>query len=399
MEYINRRDSNGATPPVVVPFVDLAAQYHTIAPEVEDAIGRVLSRCDFILGTDLEVFEHAFAAFVGAEHGIGVSSGLDALSLSLRALDIGPGDEVIVPANTYIATALAVSVVGARPILVDCDLATYNIDVAAIEPALTPRTRAIIPVHFAGQAVDVEAVLDIARRHRIHVIEDAAHAHGSMYKGRPCGSLGIMGCFSFYPGKNLGAYGDGGMVTTNDARLAERLRRLRNYGQRAKYEHSERGMNARLDTLQAAILGVKLRYLPQWNVARHRLAEVYGQRLRGLSDLHYQSPAAYSTHVYHLFIIETRHRDALQEHLAAAGVQTGIHYPKPIHLQQAYAGLGYCQGDFPRAEWLADRMLSLPMFPELDEAQICYIVETICRFFHEQVQSYSSPEIPDRSTP
>ena len=348
-----------------VPFVDLAAQHATIRAEVTAAMERVLSECTFVLGPQVEEFERAFARFVDCENAVGVSSGLDALRLALMVLDVGRGDEVILPANTYIATALAVSAVGARPVLVDCDPETYNIDVSLIEPTVTPRTKAIVPVHLTGQSADMDPILEIADRHGLHVVEDAAQAHGTLYRGRPCGSIGTAGCFSFYPGKNLGAYGDGGIVTTDDPELAARMRRVRNYGQRAKYHHTEQGLNARLDTLQAAILEVKLRHLPRWNEARAMHAEIYRALLSGVGDLIFQQRAPYSTHIYHLFIVETDHRDALQEHLKAVGIQTGIHYPVPIHLQQAYKGLDYGRGDFPESERLAERMLSLPMFPEL----------------------------------
>lgn len=364
-----------------IPFVDLAVQYESIQTEVDAAMQQVLEQSDFILGRAVHEFEQAFANFVEAEHAVGVSNGLDALRLALMVLDIGPRDEVILPANTYIATALAVSDVGARPVLVDCDPATYNLDVQAIEAVITPRTRAIIPVHLTGQAADMDAVTEIADRHGVAVIEDAAQAQGTRYRGRPCGSLGRLACFSFYPGKNLGAYGDAGLLTTHDAKLAERLRQLRNYGQRIKYEHIEKGVNTRLDTLQAAVLNVKLRHLPQWNLARAQHAETYRHLLRDIGDIRFQHCAPYSTHIYHLFMIETAHRDALQRHLTAAGIQTGIHYPIPIHLQPAYADLGYCKGDFPHTERLAERMLSLPMFPELREDQLKRIVTAMQVFF------------------
>lgn len=362
-------------------FVNLAAQHATIRSEIDAAIQQVLSRCNFILGSQVEEFEQAFAGFIGTEHAVGVSSGLDALRLALIALDIGPGDEVILPANTYIATALAVSATGARPVLVDCDPETYNIDVGLIEPAITPRTKAIIPVHLTGQSANMDPILEVADRRDLYIVEDAAQSHGTLYKGRPCGSIGTAGCFSFYPGKNLGAYGDGGAVTTSDAKLAERLRRLRNYGQRAKYQHVEKGLNARLDTLQAAILTVKLRYLPQWNKARAAHAEEYREMLTGVGDLAFQHREPYSTHIYHLFIIETEQRAALQEHLNMVGIDTGIHYPVPIHLQQAYTDLGYSKGDFPEAERLAEHMLSLPMYPELRSGQIRQVTEEIKGFF------------------
>ena len=364
-----------------IPFVDPNTQHAAIRDEITDAIDKVLSQCDFILGQKVQEFEQAFAKFVGVEHAIGVSNGLDALRLALMALDVGPGDEVILPANTYIATALAVSAVGARPALIDCDPQTYNIDVSLVEPAITPRTKAVIPVHLTGQSADMDPILEVASRHGLYVVEDAAQAHGTLYKDRPCGSIGVAGCFSFYPGKNLGACGDGGMVTTNNSSLAERLHRLRNYGQRAKYEHVEKGLNARLDTLQAAILTVKVRYLRQWNEARAAHAENYREMLRGVGDLIFQKEVPYSTHIYHLFIVETEQRAALQKHLSSAAIRTGIHYPIPIHLQQAYAELGYSRGDFPHAEQLADRMLSLPMFPELHPDQSSRVAEEVKRYF------------------
>ncbi len=364
-----------------IPFVDLVAQHGNIREELAKAIQEVFDHCEFILGWQVEEFERAFARFVGVEYAVGVSSGLDALRLGLMALDVGAGDEVILPANTYVAAALAVSAVGARPVLVDCDPCTYNIDVRLVERAITSRTRVIMPVHLAGQSADMEPILEIAGRDGLYVIEDAAQAHGTLYKGRSCGSLGMMGCFSFYPGKNLGADGDGGMLTTKDANLAERVRRLRNYGQRTKHEHIEKGLNARLDTLQAAILSVKLRYLPQWNVARARRAEQYTRLLSGIGGVAVRPPAPYSTHIYHLFIIETDRRDTLRTHLAAVGVETGIHYPTPIHLQKAYRDLGYHAGDFPQAERLSKCILSLPMFPELREDQVERVVRNIRGFF------------------
>jgi dTDP-4-amino-4,6-dideoxygalactose transaminase len=364
-----------------VPFVDLAAQQASIQTEISAAIQRVLTECNFVLGAQVEEFERDFARFAGCEYAVGLSNGLDALRLALMATDVGPGDEVILPANTYIATALAVSAVGACPALVDCDPQTYNIDVNLIESAITPHTKAIIPVHLTGQSADMDPILEVADRHGLRVIEDAAQAHGTLYKGRSCGSMGTMGCFSFYPGKNLGAYGDGGMVTTNDPELAARVRRLRNYGQVAKYRHIEKGLNARLDTLQAAILSVKLRHLPQWNEARGTHANGYRDLLCGMGDLTFQREAPYSTHIYHLFILETERRDALREHLNAREIQTGIHYPIPIHLQRAYEDLGYKEGDFPEAERLAKRMLSLPMFPELRREQIEQVAGEIAGFF------------------
>lgn len=367
----------------MIPFVGLRAQYQTIKDEIDVAIRDVVSRADFILGAHLEEFERAFAPFLGVEHAIGVGSGGDALRLALMALEVGPGNDVIVPANSYIATALAVSSVGARPVLVDCDPSTYNIDVTRVEAALTPRTRAIIPVHFTGLAADMDPILEVASRHGIPVIEDAAQAHGARYKQRMCGAIGAMGCFSFYPSKNLGAYGDGGMVVTNDRELAERVASLRNYGQSEKYIHVRKGLNARLDSLQAAVLLVKLKHLAVWNAAREAHARAYRQLLVGVGDLVFQQCPAYARHIYHLFIVETGRRDALRKYLHDREIQTGIHYPIPIHLQAAYTDLGYREGDFPRAEQLAGRALSLPMFPELTPEQIHYVAAAIREFYAE----------------
>jgi dTDP-3-amino-3,4,6-trideoxy-alpha-D-glucose transaminase len=365
----------------IIPLVDLRAQYRQLRPEVDEAIAKVLEQCTFILGPAVDEFEKSFADYIGVRHAVGVSSGLDALRLALTALNVGTGDEVIVPANTFVATALAVTAVGARPLLVDCHARTYTIDPALLEASITPRTRAIIPVHFAGQAADMQPILRLAQRYDLRVIEDAAQAHGTLYENRRCGSLAAAGCFSFYPGKNLGAYGDGGAVTTEDSALAAKLRMLRNYGQRARYDHVVKGINARLDSLQAAILIVKLSRLEQWNAQRRERAALYRELLAGVGDLTIQPPTVYTDHIYHLFIIETAHRDALRLHLKESGVETGIHYPIPIHLLPAYADLEYARGDFPITEKLATHSLSLPMFPELTEAQVRYVAAQIATFF------------------
>ncbi len=351
-----------------VPFVDLRAQYATIAAEIQAAIGGTLERSDFILGEQVDLFEEEFARYIGTRHAVGVGSGLAALELALRAYGIGPGDEVIVPANTFIATVLAVSAVGARPVLVDVDPATYNLDPAALAAAITPRTRAILPVHLYGQPADLEPILAIAERHHLVVIEDAAQAHGATYAGRRVGAWGHAAAFSFYPAKNLGAYGDAGMVVTSDAGMAEKIRQLRNYGQRVKYEHVVAGTNSRLDTLQAAVLRVKLRHLDEWNAARREHAAAYRVLL---ADLPVELPAAAEkvVHVYHLYVIQLGNREQVQEALRAHGVSTGIHYPIPIHLQQACAHLGYRRGNFPVTERAAARILSLPIYPEMTRAQ------------------------------
>jgi dTDP-3-amino-3,4,6-trideoxy-alpha-D-glucose transaminase len=374
------------SPPPRVPFFDAAAQQRSVIAETQAAIQEVLDQARFIVGPQVGEFERAFAGFVGVGHAVGVSSGLDALRLALSAVDVGPGDEVILPANTYIATALAVSAVGARPVLVDCDPRTYLIDCGQIASAITPRTKAVIPVHLTGQAADMDSVLGLAGAHGLHVVEDAAQAHGTTYRDRSCGTLGTLGCFSFYPSKNLGACGDAGMVTTGDDRLADRVRRLRNYGEEVKYQHVEKGVNARLDTLQAAILSVKLRRLAAWNQARIEHASGYRRLLASVGDITFQEQAPGSNHVYHLLVVETERRDALREHLRAAGVQTGVHYPVPIHLQPAYQDLGYKPGDFPNAERLAVRTLSLPMFPELRPDQIAFVADQVGQFFDGAAQ-------------
>lgn len=364
-----------------VPFVDLGAEYRAIAPEIQRRIERVLLSAQFVLGEPVQEFEEMFAEFVQTDYAIGVSSGLDALRLTLHALDVGPADEVIVPANSFIATALAVTAVGARPVLVDCDPETYNIDAVGVEKAISPRTRAIIPVHLTGLSADMAAILDVAERQRLYVVEDAAQAHGTLYRGRPCGSLGTAGCFSFYPSKNLGAYGDAGMVVTNSRKLADRLRCLRNYGQIEKHVHIEKGLNARLDGLQAAVLAAKLPHLREWNRVRASHAAAYRAALDGVGDIGFQKQAPYLTHVYHLFVIETGHRESLRKHLAEVGIMTGVHYPVPIHRQPAYRDLGYRAGDFPNSERLAERVLSLPMFPQLRAEQLNLVVERIREFF------------------
>lgn len=367
----------------IVPFVDLVAQYKSIQEEIDLAFHQVTESAEFILGRRVQRFEAEFAAFADSDYAIGVGSGLDALRLGLLALEIGPGDEVIIPANTYIATAFAVSEVGAKVVLADCDAQTYNVDPLAVAAAVTPRTRALLPVHFAGQAAAMGQLLDVAGRNGLDVVEDAAQAHGTRYEGRACGSIGVLGCFSFYPGKNLGAYGDAGMVTTRRPEIAERIGLLRNYGQRRKYEHVLKGVNSRLDGLQAAFLSVKLRHLKRWNDARLAHANLYSARLEGVGDLVIRPRVPWSTHIYHLFILETSQRDALRNYLTERGIETGIHYPKPIHLHEAYSDLGLGVGAFPEAERLARESLSLPMFPELTPEQIETVTSAIGEFFSE----------------
>ena len=358
-----------------VPFVDLRAQHRPLVGEIERAMRGVIDRGDFIMGAAVEQFETEYAAYIGTRHAIGVGTGLSAIELALRAFDVGPGDEVITPANTFIATVLAIMAVGARPVFADMDGATYGIDADAINAAVTARTKAIVPVHLYGQPVDLDAVVAVARRHNLVVIEDAAQAHGARYKGRRAGSIGDAAAFSFYPSKNLGALGDGGMITTNDDRAAAKLRLLHNYGQRVKYFHAIPGTNSRLDTLQAAVLSIKLPHLDGWNAARRRHAAAYATRLTD----HVKTPIASPDveHIYHLYVIETPDRSALEQRLKARQIQTGIHYPVPAHLQEACAPLGYKAGDFPVTEAAAPRLLSLPMFAELSDEQIDYVANAI----------------------
>ena len=358
-----------------VPFVDLRAQHAPLDDAIERIFRDLLSRGDFIMGAAVERFETEYAAYIGARHAIGTGTGLSAIELALRAFEVGPGDEVITPANTFIATVLAILAVGATPVFVDIDAATYLIDPAAIAAAVTSRTKAIVPVHLYGQPVDLDAVLAIARRHHLVVVEDAAQAHGARYKGRRAGSAGDAAAFSFYPSKNLGALGDGGMITTSDDRAAAKLRLLHNYGQRVKYYHDIPGTNSRLDTLQAAVLSIKLPHLDGWNAARRRHADAYHSRLAGRVT----TPVASADveHIYHLYVIQTPGRDALAERLKARQIQTGIHYPVPAHLQEACASLGYKAGTFPVTEAAAPRILSLPMFAELTDAQIDYVCDTV----------------------
>lgn len=365
----------------IVPFLDLTAHHAPIQQQIEQAVIAVARHGKYILGPEVEAFEKNFAAMVGVKHAIGVGSGLDALRLALDASGVGPGDEVIVPGNTFIATALAVSAVGAIPVLVDCDEVTYNINPALIEAVITKKTKAICPVHLYGQAADLDAILAIANAHGLRVVEDACQAHGSLYKGRACGSFGDFGTFSFYPGKNLGAMGDGGLITTNDDDLAAAVRRRRSYGELKKYHHVEKGGNARLDTMQAAILGVKLPRLAWANEQRRRAARTYERGLAGIPRIVVpRGPADEAAHVYHLFVIRTPRREELQRFLSDRGIQTGIHYPIPIHKQLAYGELASSGDRLPVATRTADEILSLPMFPELTDEQIGRVCSAVAAF-------------------
>jgi dTDP-4-amino-4,6-dideoxygalactose transaminase len=352
-----------------LPFVDLKAQHASIADEVEAAVQKVMTDADFILGGDVAAFEEEFGRYCEAEHCVGLDSGMSALELGMRAMGIGPGDEVITPAGSFIASSSAISFTGATPVWVDVDVRTYNIDPDLIEAAITKRTKAIMAVHLYGQPADMEPILAIASRHGLPVIEDACQSHGARYKGRRTGSMGAFAAFSFYPSKNLGAYGDAGALTTNDPELAEKVRMMRNYGQRAKYDHVYLAWNRRLDTLQAAVLRVKLRHLDEWNQGRRTVASIYHELLSETSaELPFMTEGV--EHVFHLYVIQVDDRQAVQEELTARGISTGIHYPVPIHLQEAYRELGAAPGSFPVTEAAAKRVLSLPMYPEMTEHDV-----------------------------
>jgi dTDP-3-amino-3,4,6-trideoxy-alpha-D-glucose transaminase len=359
-----------------VPFLDLTAPYAELAGELDAATSRVLASGWYLLGRENEAFEAEFAAYCGARECVSVGSGLDAIVLVLRAMDIGAGDEVIVPSHTFIATWLAVAATGATPVPVEPDPVTYTIDPAAVEAAVTPRTRAVMPVHLYGQPADLDALDAIAARHGLAVVEDAAQAHGARYRGERIGAR-YAAAFSFYPGKNLGALGDGGAVVTGDAELAARVRLLRNYGSTVKYHHEVKGTNSRLDELQAAVLRVKLARLDEWNARRVAVADRYLAGLAGLDGLVLPTMRADSEHVWHLFVVRTLDRATLQERLTAAGVHTLVHYPIAPHRSAAFADAGITAGALPVAERLADEVLSLPMGPHLSDAQVDRVVDAV----------------------
>lgn len=361
---------------IKVPYLDLKAQYRSIKPEIDAAVARVLDSCQFVLGPEVAAFERSFASYCGTAECVALNSGTSALHLALLAAGVGPGDEVITVPFTFVASVAAVLYAGARPVLVDIDPRSFTMDPALIEVAITPRTKVILPVHLYGQTADMEPILEIARRHNLLVIEDAAQAHGAKYKGRPAGSIGDMACFSFYPGKNLGAYGEGGAVTTSNPEYARALRMLRDWGQDRKYHHVLRGYNYRMEGFQGAILGVKLRHLDRWTEARRAIVQKYNQQLAGC-DVESPAEMPWARHVYHVYTLRSNHRDALRDTLSAEGVQTGIHYPIPVHLQPAYAGLGYGPGAFPHSEKAAAQVLSLPLFPEMTDAQVKAVTRVV----------------------
>lgn len=359
-----------------IPFVDLSIQHEHLHNEINSAIQGVLKRGDFILGRDVAKLEEEFAAYCGTKYAIGVDSGLSALELSLRAYGIGPGDEVIIPALSFIATAAAISFTGATPKFIDVDPETWNMDAEKIEEAINPHTKAILPIHLYGLPADMHMMLGIAEKYKLVVIEDACQAHGAMYKGHKAGSLGNTAGFSFYPTKNLGACGDAGMITTNDAKAAETIRSFRNYGQRVKNIHELHPSNHRLDSLQAAILRVKLKYLDEWNASRRQVSALYNKLLSNADVTWQMEPPGYQ-HVYYLYVIRSRNRDALQTYLKERGIETAIHYPLPVHLQPYYAKGEDRHGQFPIAEKICNEVISLPMYPELTEDQVETIVSEI----------------------
>lgn len=361
----------------MIPFLDLKAQYASIKEEVGVAIQGILDTCQFSLGSEVAAFEQEFAAYCQAEQGVGVNSGTSALHVALLAAGVGPGDEVITVPFTFVATVAAIHYTGAKPVLVDIDPRTFTMDPAAIEAAITDKTKVILPVHLYGQPADMDPILEIARRRGLVVIEDAAQAHGAEYKGRRTGSMGDMGCFSFYPGKNLGAYGEGGMVVTNNRDYARTMRMLRDWGAEKKYQHVLKGYNYRLEGMQGAVLRVKLRHLEVWTEGRRAAAAHYNRFLSG-SGVATPEAMPYARHVYHIYAIRTRYRKAWMDVLQAQGIQSGIHYPIPVHLLPAYADLGHKVGDFPHSEKAADEVLSLPMFPELTASQ-CEMVSNALR--------------------
>jgi dTDP-4-amino-4,6-dideoxygalactose transaminase len=362
-----------------VPLVDLKQQYLGIKEEILSAVGAVFESTQFVLGSEVAAFEQEFANFCGVQHAIAVNSGTSALHLALLAAGVGPSDEVITVSCTFVATVSAIVYTGAKPVLVDVDPTTYTMDPGELEKAITPKTKAVVPVHLYGSPADMDPILEIARRHNLTVIEDAAQAHGAEYKGRRCGSMGDLGCFSFYPGKNLGAYGEAGLVTTKYPELARKIRMLRDWGAEKKYEHVLKGYNYRMEGVQGAVLRVKLRYLAGWTDARRAHAAAYNNLLAD-SGLTLPTEAAGTKHVYHIYPVLTPARQALMALLNSRGVQTGIHYPTPVHLLPAFSDLNYRPGELPVSERIAAQELSLPMFPELTGAQIEEVVQAVTEF-------------------
>jgi dTDP-4-amino-4,6-dideoxygalactose transaminase len=368
----------------MIPLVDLKSQYQSIKHEIDSAISEVIESCQFILGPKVEEFETDFAAYCQSGFAFGVNSGTSAVHLALLAAGVGPGDEVITVSYTFVATVAGILYTGATPVFVDIDPLTCNIDPAKIEAAVTSRTKVIMPVHLYGNCADMDPILDIAKRHNVIVIEDAAQAHGAEYKGRRAGSMGHLACFSFYPGKNLGAYGEGGAVVTSDEEYVDLIKQLRDQGQSAKYLHERVGYNYRMEALQGAILGVKLKHLDDWTQARRRHAAVYSRELAD-SGLRLLGEPADCKSVYHIFPLFAEQRDELREHLHANGISTGIHYPIPVHMQRGFDNLGYKEGDLPQTEGVCREVLSLPMYPELMEDTVTQIADSVRQFCRQAV--------------
>ena len=363
-----------------VPYLDLRAQLKPLRAELDAAIARTLDNCSFCLGPDVAQFERDFAAFCGASHALGFNSGTSALHVAMRLLNVGPGDEVITTPYTFIATSWAISYCGAKPVYVDVDEATFNMNPALIEKAITPKTKAVLPVHLYGQPFDVDAVAAICKKHNLPFVEDAAQAHGAKYQGKSIGTFGAVSCFSFYPAKNLGACGEGGALVTNDAALAARAKSLREHGSTVRYHHDEVGYNYRLEGIQGAVLGVKLKHLAHWTRERLRVAARYAELLAD-TPLTLPTVAAGNESAWHLYTVRSPRRDELKKHLDANGIGNAVHYPMPLHLQKAYAQLGHKPGDFPVAEQASREVLSLPMFPELTDAQIRRVAAVVKEFF------------------
>jgi dTDP-4-amino-4,6-dideoxygalactose transaminase len=366
--------------PDPIPYLDLRAQIKPLRAELDAAIARTIDNCSFCLGPDVVQFEKEFAKFCGAEHCVAFNSGTSALHVALLLLGVGPGDEVITTPFTFVATSWAISYVGARPIYVDIDDATFNLNPSLVEKAITPLTKVIMPVHLYGQPFDIDPIKEICARHKLPLVEDAAQAHGAKYKGRVIGTFGEISCFSFYPGKNLGAFGEGGALVTNNAAFAARARSLREHGSTVRYYHDEVGFNYRMEGIQGAVLGIKLKHLAQWTEDRRRVARRYGELL---ADTPLQLPrnASFAESAWHLYVVRHPRRDELKAHLDANGVGCALHYPVPLHLQKCYANLGYVAGDFPGAEKAARECLSLPIYPELTEAQLDRVAAVVKAFF------------------
>jgi len=360
-----------------VPFIDLGPQYEEIKDEIDVGLKKVFKKGDFILGDEEKEFEVAFAHYCDVKYGIGVNSGTDALYLALAALNIGPDDEVILPTFTFIATALCISYTGAKPVFVDIEEDTYNIDAHRLKDAITKKTRAIMPVHIYGQSADMQEIRSIAKQHRLKVVEDAAQAHGALYQGKKAGALGDVACFSFYPTKSLGAFGDAGMIVTDDMEINQQALMLRDYGRKDRYEHVIKGFNSRLDTVQAVVLNAKLKRLDQWNKMRNKIAQYYGKLLNGVDAIKIPTIKKDRAHVFQTFAIRVKNRDKMLEGLQKEGIGALIHYPIPLHLQQAYKELKHKKGDFPISEKVAGEILSLPMYPHMKKEQVEFVCTTL----------------------